>query len=62
MKLLNDLLPRTRTSVDIDVRTRMIYSQRNGILAGKLFADDDFAPPIRPQNKSHSYADKKTYL
>lgn len=62
MKLLNDLLPRTRTSVDIDVRTRMIYGQRNGFLAGKLFAEDDFAPSIRPQNKTHNYAEKKSYL
>jgi hypothetical protein len=46
MKLLNDLVPRTRTSTDIDIRTRMLYTQRNGILGGILFADDDFAPPI----------------
>lgn len=36
--MLNDLVPRTRTSTDIDVRTRMIYSKRNGFLSGTIFA------------------------
>jgi hypothetical protein len=52
MKMLNDLIPRTRTSTDIDVRTRMIYSKRNGFLSGTLFAEDDFAPPITIKNKN----------
>lgn len=46
MKMLNDLIPRTRTTTDIDVRTRMLYSQRNGMLSGILFAEDDYAPPL----------------
>lgn len=61
MKLLNDLLPRTRTSTDIDIRTQMIYSKRNGPLAGTLFAEEDFAPPLRQQNKTMVYATKKIY-
>lgn len=47
MKSFNDLIPRTRTSTDIDFRTRMLYSQRNGIFAGTLYAEDDIAPPIK---------------
>ena len=46
MRQLNDLIPRTRTSTDIDFRTRMIYSQRNGLLAGTVFAEEDQTPPI----------------
>lgn len=46
MKMLNDLIPRTRTTTDIDVRTRMLYSQRNGMLSGILFAENDYAPPL----------------
>jgi hypothetical protein len=62
MKLLVDLVPRTRTSTDIDVRTRMIYSQRNGLLSGTFFAEDDFAPPLLEKNKTHVYETKKIYL
>lgn len=50
MKLLNDMVPRTRTSVDIDVRTRMLYNERNGIFAGTLFAEEDKTPPLLPKN------------
>lgn len=56
------MIPRTRTSTDIDVRTRMIYSQRNGLLSGTLFAEDDFAPPLLEKNKTHIYETKKIYL
>lgn len=46
MKFFNDLIPRFRTSTDIDIRTRMIYSKRNGIFAGTLFAEEDKMPII----------------
>ena len=61
MKLLNDLVPRTRTSTDIDVRTRMTYSKRNGILSGTVFAEDDYAPPILPLKPVHKWSEKKVY-
>lgn len=56
MKGLNDLVPRTRTSTDIDVRTRMLYSQRNGIFAGTLFPEDDSTPPILPFKKTSQFS------
>ena len=62
MKLLNDALPRTRTSTEIDRRTRSIYEERNSELAGTLWAEDDFAPVIQEKNPSHKYASKKIYL
>lgn len=61
MKLLNDLVPRTRTTTDIDVRTRMIYSKRNGLLSGTLFAEDDYAPPILALKPTHNFSEKKVY-
>ena len=62
MKSLNDAIPRTRTSTEIDRKTRQIYNQRNGNLAGIIYAEDDFAPPIRDKNKSHDYGSKKIFL
>lgn len=62
MKGLNDLVPRTRTSTDIDVRTRMLYSQRNGIFAGTLFPEDDSTPPILPFKKTSQFSEKRLFL
>ena len=62
MKGLNDLVPRTRTSTDIDVRSRMLYSQRNGIFAGILFPDEDSTPPLEGIKKYQIHEEKRTYL
>lgn len=62
MKLLNELIPRTRTSTDIDIRTRMLYSQRNGFLAGTVFPEEDHTPPVLNKNITHSYESKKIFL
>ena len=62
MRMLNDLIPRTRTSTDIDFRTRMIYSKRNGFLGGWLFAEEDRTPPISLAKKIDKYEEKKIYL
>jgi hypothetical protein len=62
MKQLNELIPRTRTSTDIDLRTRFEYFKRNGIFSETLFAGDDFAPPILTKRKHHKYDSKNIYL
>lgn len=62
MKSLNDCIPRTTTSTEIDRRTRSIYNNRNGDFAGILYAEDDFAPMIRDKNRSHDYQSKKIFL
>ena len=62
MKALNDCIPRSVTSTEIDRRTRKIYSQRNGPFAGILYAEDDFAPMLRDKNRSHDYNSKKVFL
>lgn len=61
MKFFNDLIPRFRTSTDIDIRTRMIYSKRNGIFAGTLFAEEDKTPIITKESPHLNMTEKKIY-
>jgi hypothetical protein len=54
------MVPRTRTSVEIDRRTRKLYEQRNSIFAGTYYPEEDFAPPLLPEYKQSSF-DKTIY-
>jgi hypothetical protein len=38
MKILNGFLPRTKTSTSIDKETVDMYKERNGPLAGTVYA------------------------
>ena len=62
MKTLYELVPRTRTSTDIDFRTGLLHSKRNGLLSGTVFAEDDFAPPILSHTIVNEYHQKKIFL
>ena len=46
---LNDLVPRSRTSTEIDRRTRKLFNERNGDLAGTYEHEEDQAPPFMPK-------------
>jgi hypothetical protein len=39
MKILNGFLPRTALSSLIDMQTSELYEQRNGFLAGTIYAE-----------------------
>lgn len=43
---LNDVLPRWLTSFEIHRRTQALYNERNGPLAGYLYAQEDAAEPL----------------
>lgn len=54
MKILNGFLPRTKTSTSIDKETKSIYNQRNGSMAGTVYAEEDTIPPLLPKNSAVS--------
>ena len=56
----NDMVPRTRTSTEIDRRTRQLYAERNGSWAGTYYPEEDEAPPLLPQNLTTQFS-KKVY-
>ena len=62
MKILNDALPRTRTTREIDRRTQQLYNERHSFLTGKLFSEEDLTPPILISHPARNYMNKKLYL
>ena len=56
MKDFNDMVPRMRTSTEIDRRTRKLYNERNGALAGTFYAEEDTAPPLLPRNYANTFS------
>ena len=60
MQLLNDLVPRMRTSTEIDRRTRKIYNDRNGPFAGTYVAEEDTIPAL-PLTTRHNKFNKKQF-
>lgn len=61
MKFLNDLIPRFRTSTDIDIRTRMLHSKRHSILTGTILAEEDKTPLIVKESPHLVYVEKKIF-
>ena len=62
MKSHNDVMPRTRTTGEIDRGTMMKYNENNSSFAGILYPEEDSMPPLLEINPSHVYANKKVYL
>lgn len=61
IKWYNEGIPRTKTSTSIDRDTDSIYAQRNSNMAGKLFTEDDLAPPVLIRTQARKY-NGKMYL
>jgi hypothetical protein len=61
MKMLNDVLPRSRTSGEIDRKTIRVYSERNGTFAGTLYAEEDSAPPILELTPNLKFRNRRQY-
>lgn len=59
MKSLNDALPRSRTSGEMDRYSMFTYFKRNYVNPED---GDDFNPPLLKKNKTYNYANKKIYL
>lgn len=49
------MVPRMRTSTEIDRRTRALFNSRNGRFAGTYSPEEDQAPPILPKNPGKEF-------
>jgi hypothetical protein len=61
MKMLNDVLPRTRTSGEVDRRTIKVYQERNGPLSGTVYPEEDQAPPILELTNNLKFRNRKHF-